>query len=733
MSTCCYEISSVPDKPFDRGLFLEVMGRESFAIAYDMSRRMSFLVFDPLSDSRTRVISSVIAGLDFRKGELDESSLGFHIMSAYRGLESFPQAFLSDIFDAGLGGILYMIFVPQTEKEISPAREYMERKLSGISVASGYSVSDSGSGKRTSRSIQHQSFERSDESSMLREMLETLNRSVTANGLAYKIAFATTTPELKEYLLSKMVLLDSHAFNGSADELIAHIEETRCMPFGSDFAKRLVNFYGSVETSYTIATSYASSLGDVPLGNFLKDSVHETSNMIMVNRTALNLGFIISGLPGSGKTREAMSILDSAMRVGSTRVIVISPTDEWDSFALSHRMYLIKLCEDSIPINFFRCPRGTDRQRFYESLAMILASASAAGPYRNPMEKCMLNAFRRVYKETDTPDPVAVYSEIEESIARMHGKRTNVGIKYTKHGENIKSSMENLVAVLQMPEYSERRGVCIEELLEGGMVFDISGAGVETKTHFYALILNQIYSVASSLDSNGDDDLRIVICLEEAQMMLREQRSPVVEDMRNRIQDFRKKGVGLMLLAHNITDIDVGIRRLCQMKIYLKQASDVAEAAAGDLVFAHAEQEDISSKLKHLDSRVGALSYVSKEGNEKRAHDSVFIKTKEYMNLPVSEYQNPVLAYAKKRRLAASKRIVSTIVVRASDDVLGLRIMYLGEEIGQYVFGEGPKVVSGELIESRSYSVELLGPRDRVLRRLEVVATPEIGIDAAVK
>ncbi len=731
MSLSCFEVLSVPDKPFDRGVFLETIGMESFAVLYDLDRKASFILFDALAGNKTKLISSAIPGLGFSTAQLELPSGSFNVMSMYRGAESIPPNFMADLFDAGMTGTLCMIFVPQGEKESLNGRKYIEKGLSGISISKGYSVSDSGIGRRTSRSVQHNEFEKSDESSVLNEMLESLNMSALANGTTYKVVFVTNSGSIKEYLLPKAIMLEEHKFAGTLEELMKHVEDTPGMPFGGGFAKKLVNFYGSVETSYTIPAAHAKSFGDIPLGNFLKDSVHETGTEVRVESSALNLGFVISGLPGSGKTREAMSVIDSVMGTGrGTKVLVISPTDEWDAFALSHGMNLVRICDDKIPMNLFRCPKGSDVNKFYESLAMVLSSASSAGPYRNPMEKCLLNAFRRVYQSTDTPDPVHVYSEIEESIIRMHGKRTNAGIKYTKHGENIKSSMENLVAILQMPEYSEQRGICIEELLDRGIVFDISGAGVQTKLYFYALILNQIYSIASAFGSDGDDELRLLICLEEAQMILKDQRSPIVEDLRSRIQDFRKRGVGLMLLAHNISDIEAGIRRLCQLKIYLKQAADVAETAAQDLVFANVDDDVVSSKLKHLDSRIGALSYISKDSGMKRSHDTVFIKTVDYPDVPCAG-ANPVAEYARRKRLSAPKRLKCAIIMEGSrGEAVAVRITYLGEEMFGRPIGEVPCSIPCELIEGRRYTVELLDHRDRSLKSEEIIAKNEIRLRA---
>ena len=103
------------------------------------------------------------------------------------------------------------------------------------------------------------------------------------------------------------------------------------------------------------------------------------------------------------------------------------------------------------------------------------------------------------------------------------------------------------------------------------------------------------------------------------------QNTAAVEDIKYRLQDFRKKGIGLMLMMHNINDIDPNIRRLCQIKLYLKQASDVAPIACKDLVFTYAEDSEVVSKLKHLNSRTGALNYVVKNGDDKLSQDTIFI------------------------------------------------------------------------------------------------------------
>lgn len=446
----------------------------------------------------------------------------------------------------------------------------------------------------------------------------------------------------------------------------------------------------------------------------MKDAVFDTKKMIGIEASSLNLGTIITGLPGSGKTNEAMAIIDSIANSGKTKFCVISPTDEWSRFAQGHGFYLLKLYDSKTAINFFTCPDNVSREKFYEDLAMILSSASNAGPYRNPMEKCMLNAFRKVYAVTNNPDPVALYGAIEDSIRKFHAKKTNTGYRYTKHGENIRSALENLRAILSRPEYSAKDGMKLDQVLEKGVVFDLSNVSGNTKPYFYALILNQIYSITSAFDTSGDNELRMLLCIEEAQTIFKDKDSPAVQDLRYRIQDFRKQGIGLMLLAHNVVDIEQSVRRLCQTKIYLKQAPDVAQVAAKELIFTRATEEEVVLKLKHLDSRIGAFSYIVKSGDEKISQDTIFIRTKDYERRREAQSLNQGPDYARPPEIIDAKICLEAIVSDSVEqrsvilNMKGIRLLFLGEEVAEAEIINGKLPTIAGLLKGKEYMVQLL-------------------------
>ncbi len=713
--TRIFDIIALPDAPIDQGIILDALSSKPFCIIYDFAQRKCSIASD---EDVAKKIPEILPGISFGEETRNDIFLEGDALSLYRSPESIGNSFISDIFDFGItNGYLAVLFSKESYDKIAQRMHHIEKRLGEISRNVGYSISDAGFGKRVNRSVQGKDFVSSSEEAFLSEMLESLNISLLRNGFAYRILFIATNKAVKDYISMKMLLIESHSFSGSIGDAFRHMDSIGAAPFSYDLALRLICIRGAHSIRHVINTSEPFSNGDVELGSFMKGSVYDSGKVVKIGKNVMNLGTIISGLPGSGKTRAAMSILDSILKTGRPKMLIISPTDEWQDFAASHKMNLIKLCDGSTPINFFRCPDKVSLSGFYESLAVILASAAAAGPYRNPIEKCLLNAFRKVYSKTREPDPSEIFREINESIIAMHGKRTNAGVKYTKHGENIKASLENLKSVLSTPEYSTRKSVCIEEMINEGIVFDISGAGAGTREHLYALTLNIAYSISSLFDSNGEDDLRLVICLEEAQMLLKDSRSSIVEDMRYRIQDFRKKGIGLMLLAHNIIDIDKSIRRLCQIKLYLKQAPDVAEDAANDLVFTNVENDLIVSKLKHLDSRIVALSYVTKEKKVKVSPDTLFVKTIEYNN--TDKYADAASKPVPMRKVSAPKTAICKInIADSAEKPSGIKISFMEEEVATFWLSSLPATVNQRMIMGAQYLIELLGQKGKPVKRI---------------
>ena len=738
-----FKFDSVPSNGFNGQLLLERIYTDGFAVLYDFKSKSTYIKINSENPSeKINLISSAIEGLSFSAADMELASKNASVYLFYKSTESIREDLFSDIFSMGFSsGVFGIAFVPLSASELGSAKAGMEKTLSSMPNrfnSTWRNFLNVGGGDSTS--FQHEIFDNSEESGILKEALEQINFAIMSNGISYKIAlFCIIDREyqekISEYIHSKALVMGSAEISANnIIEVFNYVRKTKTIPFGNFAASKLIKPYGEYDLKYVINSKPTFSGSGIKIGS-VKYSSADCYKDINMPKNLFNLGFIISGLPGTGKTSEAMGIISQlSKQEEKPKIAVIAPTDEWTDFGKSHGMHVIKICSDGIPINFFMPPDGVEVKRFYQDLSMLLASASESGPYQKPLEKCLLNAFRRYYSNNKAIDPISVYKEISESIIELHGTRSNTGVKYTKHGENIKSSLEGLIEILQFPEYSGRESIPFGKLLDEGIIFDVSQVSVQMKSFFYALILNQLYSETSKFDTNGDGSLRMLMCVEEAQMLFKDPKSATVMDIRSRIQDFRKLGVGLMLLVHSITDIDQDIRRLCQSKIYLKQPTDVAKKAAEDLVFFNVEEEQIIARLKHLESGFGALNYIIERDGLKLSPDTLFVKTIGYREImPKIHLQNASgeakSSLKQKTKAKLIKAKVSISFQEQKKVPAYVRLCYLGVFMNENQITSNKMDIEYVLMKSREYSLELLNDHKKLIKRVEFRASREIQLN----
>lgn len=741
-----YKFSAIPAKGVDKDSIFEIMSKHVFVIVYDTLNNNTLIGIETdAAKDKIDEIERITPGIKLEPVQSNPFAglQKLDVLSFYKQPKESGDHTVPDLFELVHSGFLAIAFVPVTPKELEETKDYIEKTLSRRSVKETRSSFKSALASRVSVASHMDIFVGSEETLLLSDTLNSINNALLGNGPVYKsfLIMPSSAGEIREFVDSRFLILSASECAEPLDGLSRKLDRNRSLPFGIDHLKHLLDPYGACRLSYTLPTTVPSVKGEIEIGTFMRSGVANTNLGVRIEPSTLNLGFMITGLPGTGKTTEAMAIIDALLKSECAskrlKVVIITPTNEWDSFAASHGMHLLRPYKDRVPMNFFRRPQCIDRERFYENLAMVLSSASNAGPYQNPMEKCMLNAFRKIYSRSDEPDPTTVYDEIENSIIDLHAKRTNTGVKYTKHGENIKSALENLRGILSKPEFSVSKGVKLEDLAQIGAVFNISNASGTTRAYLYALLLNQVYAITSGFDTNGDDELRLLICLEEAQTMFGDKDSAAVQDIKQRIQDFRRQGVGLMLLTHNVNDIEAGIRRLCQSKLYLKQASDVATIASKDLIFTFADEDDVSLKLKLLDSRAGAFSYIVKEGKEKMTQDTIFVRTKEYCNASTQAREDPLAVLMESNRLKLPSEIDAIIHIETGNidsrtckliaSIYAIRFKYLGEIIAEHVIETG-KYITERLIEGKDYKLQLVDRKGRILKEASVKARNRITI-----
>ncbi|MEM3781510.1 MAG: hypothetical protein QXT43_00915 [Candidatus Micrarchaeaceae archaeon] len=708
-----YKIRSLPED-FDASLFIESMMVKHFMVCCDIGSGSAYVLVEKPED--TRFVENAVLGIGLERAELSAPLSSAKCISAYAG----EQSALANVCNvlSGISACIAFSFVTAEKRLVETAKKRIEHEISRKEVR----LTNMRGFRGASQSTQAELYYDSGQRALLLSLLESLNSAMLANGTAYAVSimlFGRDSEAVYSYLRSKLFIFDEKETSArSVDELFEKALFAEAMPLSLSAASRLFCL-PDVQRIRVLKPAYYESSGDIVLGSLLFRGVKE-KGLLRISAQSLNLGALVTGLPGTGKTRTAMGIAEQVLGLGKP-VVVISPTGEWNSFAIAKGISAISLYNSKVQINFFKCDSSINIERFYENLSMLLASASNAGPYTRSLEKVLLAAFRRVYSKDRCPDPSDIYDAIEEEIIDEHAKRNNVGVEYTKHGENIRAALQNIRLLLSRQEFAYREGIDMGALLSKGAVFDLSLVSNSMKPFFYALILNQVYSFADSFDINGDSELRLLICVEEAQIALQNgEYTAAVEDLKQRIQDFRKKGIGLMLVAHSITDIDQSVRRLCQTKLYFRQSADVAKFAANDLVFANEDAAAVADMLKLLDHRVCAVNYINAQS--KKAASSVLIKARE-----LHEFSGASKAEADEdaSTLQAPDKVADIRIELVDSSGAPIKARVELEYAGEKIFrgstdSSGVLSFKGTLIGKR-YKLTVLGERKKDARSFSVI------------
>lgn len=724
-----FRFASVPEQ-VNGALFLESMMGSAFSMYHDIESGETLLVVEDGDAAESMVRTQ--AGMKLvEKKEWEESFDEVRLLSVMTHGEEkeeedgkeYNYQLAYQALKGSVKGILIDFAVPES-RDFEKVRDRIEERMSRMETRT--TKGQVGMGGRDS--TQFELYYGSDEKKVLMNMLGMLDEIAMANSNAYEVRIAVSFKgpgRPLPYLESKLLVLEEYPLKGlKSSNVVPAIRRYQAVPFSYRHAAELIFFSDSVRRNGIINTPFLSAGGEITVGEYLRGSFAPSGAAVTLHGDLFNLGMIVTGLPGTGKTASMALICEQVIRSRKTKVAILSPTEEWDGFAASNGLRVIRPDDPSLVLNILKCSQGRSEEQFYENLATLLAAASGAGPYTNSLEKVLLSAFSRVYRETPNPDPAELYEAVEESIIEQHGKRVGNSVKYTKHGENIRAALQNFRLLLMKPQFAYNDGIDVAEVMERGAVFDLSGVSNSSKPFLYALILNQLYSIADGFDTDGDGQLRMLVCVEEAQLVFGSgDYSAATSDLKQRIQNFRKKGVGLALITHNVTDIEPGIRRLLQTKIYFRQSSDVAKFAANDLIFDAEEQDAVITKLKLLDQRVCAVSRLSYDGAAKVPERSVFARVSEYRG---GTYRRNGAVGRPEREIAMSIRLLSGD--GAPKTHARLKLTYLGEKVLDASTGEDGEVVLEKALLGKRYTLVLPGIKQRETRYLKIVAQERIEI-----
>ena len=633
---------------------------------------------------------------------------------------NFQQPMFADMWRllGGTSAALTFVFVPSNSKDVAHILKRIEKQLGALHKSETTSnVSRNGFLSNIGMTLQRESFQESDKRRLLESMMGSILDTVARESHAYKlfVLLDNDNDTMIKYLQEKMAVLEDIKINvESMEDALGLCFRANAFPLSHQTCAKMLEFSGSVERKVPIHTTLPRTTGNVLIGNLMDEGLTLSEKMVFMPETCFNLSTIISGMPGSGKTALAMSLMEQARSRAQMPSLIISPTNEWNDFAGKNRYRIVRIGADDTKINFFRVI-GKNTERFYQNLAMLIACATNAGPYKNSIEKCLLSAFQKAYAISPTPDPVELYSTIESAIIEQHGSLSGMTVKYTKHGENIRSALQSLRIILSTPEYAFVNGVKVEELFGKGVIVDLSEVSNAMKPMYYALILNQAYASCEDYDVFGNSSLRFLLCLEEAQLVFGSgegNESAAVVDITQRIQDFRKKGIGLILVTHNIVDLEPGIRRLCQNKFYFRQSSDISSKASSDLGFSENVEGQASLKLRELPHRICAANVMQDTPSGRSPTGPFFIKTRDY-----ALARSPSAECSQRQGRIAMQIMITIGNIAASSAKVALE--YLSEKVEWGITDSKGKITFRNVILDRPYALYIFGEKKRDTRRIQ--------------
>ena len=723
-------LSSVPEN-IDYLLFLKSALGKPFCLYHDFNDQNTYLILDEKDSIES--FSNSNLGLNFKKSTFTVKGTEFLKIVPYYEVsydeKHQPEQKFKEIYDilGNTNNSFFIFFIPS---EINYTKE-IKKKIEEILSSTGVRVNRQSSQQNIlygkNESVQSELLYNSGERLVLSSVLNMLNEIILSNGISYMPSIFISKDNIGalSYLKSKIMFSEeSNVKINDNTDIFLLAKKFDGIPMSEKRAALAIIFSNTIPKSSAIQTFFADIYGDISLGNYLENSIVERKKAIKIERNALNLGMFISGVPGTGKTSSTMSILKQILNNNRPYTVILSPTSEWNSFAKELNIQIIQLYSQTPKLSFFNCNKKINPEYFYENMAMLISSASNAGPYKNAMEKCLLSAFSKIYSVTKTPEPEDVYDSIFEKVVERHGKRSGTGIKLTKHGENIIAALEPMRLMLHKKQFAYSDGLDIETIIKNGVVFDLSKVSNSMKPFYYALLLNQIYMLAELFDTEGDKELRMAICIEEAQIIFGDDDSAASFDILQRIQDFRKKGIGLVLITHNVSDIKTEIRRLCQLKVYFRQSPDTARFAVNDLLFKSDQLDSLIDKLKTLDQGVCAVTPIKNVAESRQPVSSIFIKANKY--LPIKANKNDEYSFninSEDESTLTSIKLVNKELI----PLIGrkLSIFYCGEEIFQGVTDSFGCLTTNSILINKKCILTVQGEKKKDSKSFKIIGGKE--------
>ncbi len=614
-----YELVSIPDAPMDiANLFARKLAGISFSIIYDFKEMKIYAVtlgVEPLVFKR---VIDGIPGLQFREVEpldfeisnvwgytcmplLKEEKIRHKHMDHEERKEHDEPKYFQHIFSDLFSSLrmhdckLMVSFYASGLNALDRERLHVEGAMNPTLL------------QRLADPLQTDVMD-SDEKHIAAEVLAMINNALSSNDSVFKVSmtgWGEDSGELYRHVASKMAgEEDGHI--GDLHEINYGIPQKGGDPMSGEFASRLIHFAPETAEEENVVKlvplSSAALNSGLDFGTEMIKGV-AAGKGIHLDLKALNRHTAVTGQQGTGKTVTAMTIASHALKEGSVP-IVITPTKEWSALGREDKdLLVIDVAE--VPLNLVRCPEDVPIDVFYQNLSLYMSNVMGAGPFTGPLRRVMLKAFRELYTKSREPLMSDVYKAVEESAYEVYGYNTRWGMKLDKFGQNIMSALEYLKEIMEGQNFN-LNGLRIEECFRRGAVFDLSSISSLLRPLMYSFILTQIFSYAlSKYDEKGEDELRLLFVLEEAQMIFKKQKTgdaseEVAKELEAELVGFRKHGIGLMFMTHYSDQLSEGIWRHSQNHIILKQDSIGAKLAITQLAYDSFNKALVSSATSKI-------------------------------------------------------------------------------------------------------------------------------------
>jgi len=413
---------------------------------------------------------------------------------------------------------------------------------------------------------------------------------------------------LSEYLQARYPATGTAAFDRLP--FVVSAEEAAVL-FSLPVGGQRINAGFTVDESLKIGREYRATLvdtGEIAIGK-LRSTGGVHSFGIAKNDLAKHM--LIVGTPGSGKTTFSIGLLDSLWKQGVPFLVIEPAKNEYRALVQSIPDLQVFTPGKNMISPFVFNPFVLPDNVRLESYKSTLKTAFAAGvSMTTPLDKIFEETVNNCYAEfgwldTYTSADKGKIFNISDFIKCF--EKTFEQIGYTGEVSNIgKAGVVRLKGLINL--FDHYFSIPISDLLSKPTVIEL--AAVENQDEKALIIALLLLSILSYVNANylGDSDLRNVILLEEAHVLLDSQGSSAQSDsnpsqiaqglVKRMLAELRSYGIGLIIADQSPRKVTTDVVALTDIKLAFRLVESTDKQILSDSINMSELQERRLSRLK---------------------------------------------------------------------------------------------------------------------------------------